>query len=161
MQCFPHHKSTTNGLSLLFTIMNKIIRAVITKCSAHAEGQALRSEGTLRNLLPSPLSVDINTRGKPGLVTGCKGWQRCPGSTLVPLVCGGFVPRWIAPNLCVCAFSCVHTPVIESIDKLGTVRHVQRELVINRTPVAVSHHEGYVNVFSLSNYLTALYSPSF
>ena len=67
-RCLPLSKSTV-GI-LLFSIINTIIRAVISKRSDPAQDQMLPSEGAFKTLLPaSPLSADVNNHR-----AGLAGW---------------------------------------------------------------------------------------
>lgn len=63
----PHAAGALQG-GCLFTIVTNI-RAAIGTCSAHADGQALRSERLLEIPRPSPLSEDTSSPwGRPGWV---------------------------------------------------------------------------------------------
>lgn len=92
----PHAAGALQG-GYLFTIVTNI-RAAIGTCSAHADGQALRSERLLEILRPSPLS-EVTSSPRAGLA----GWvwaRRTAETTRLcrhppgpPFIRGRFVPR--------------------------------------------------------------------
>lgn len=110
----PHAAGALQG-GYLFTIVTNI-RAAIGTCSAHADGQALRSERPLGIPRPSLLSKDPSSPG-----AGLAGWvwaQRtaetarlCRHPPCPPLSVGGLFQD-IAPNLRCWAFPRAHVPVI-------------------------------------------------